>query len=302
MRPIPSALQTKLNSGVTTLARCWKLTRRDGVVIGFTDHDRNLIIDGVTFRAGTGFSSSEAASRFGLAVDGAEISGALADEQLTEADLAAGRYDAARIETWLVDWSDPSLKVLTARATLGEVKREGQAFSAELRGLADLLSQESGRLYTARCGADLGDLRCKVDLTDPALRGLGAITVVEGTSIFVASGLEGFADALFSLGRLTWTGGANAGLAIEIKEHRLAAGEVRLTLWQAMPEPIATGDAFTVSAGCDKRFATCRALFANTNNFRGFPQIPGNDFLLASPVQGAPGNNGLSLAPPNLGG
>jgi uncharacterized phage protein (TIGR02218 family) len=69
-----------------------------------------------------------------------------------------------------------------------------------------------------------------------------------------------------------------------------------------MPEPIAIGDAFTVTAGCDKSFATCRARFANTDNFRGFPQIPGNDFLLASPVQGAPGNNGLSLSPPVLGG
>ena len=124
----------------------------------------------------------------------------------------------------------------------------------------------------------------------------------EGTSISDASVLDGFADGWFSLGRLLWSSGANAGLAIEIKEHRLAAGEVRLTLWQAMAEPIATGDAFTVTAGCDKRFATCRARFANTNNFRGFPLIPGNDFLLASPVQGAPGNTGLSLAPPNLGG
>jgi uncharacterized phage protein (TIGR02218 family) len=302
MRPIPSALQTKLDSGVTTLARCWKLMRRDGVVMGFTDHDRDLVVDGVTFRAGTGFSSSEAASRFDLAVDGAEISGALADDSLTDADLAAGRYDAAQVETWLVDWSDPQLKVLTARATLGEVRREGQAFVAELRGLADLLSQESGRLYTARCGADLGDARCKVDLTVPALRGTGAITAVEGTSIFVAFGLDGFADALFSLGRLLWTGGANAGLAIEIKEHRLIASHARLTLWQAMPEPIAPGDTFAVTAGCDKRFATCRARFANTDNFRGFPQIPGNDFLLASPTQGAPGNYGLSLAPPSLGG
>jgi uncharacterized phage protein (TIGR02218 family) len=298
MRPIPSALQTKLDSGVTTLARCWRLLRRDGVTMGFTDHDRDLVVDGVTFRAGTGFSSSEAASRFDLSVDGAEISGALADDSLSDADLAAGRYDAAQVETWLVDWSAPSLKVLTARATLGEVRREGQAFVAELRGLADLLSQESGRLYTARCGADLGDARCKVDLGSPALRGNGAVSVVEGTSIFVASGLDGFADGWFSLGRLTWTSGANDGLAIEIKQHRLA----RLTLWQAMPEGIAAGDTFTVTAGCDKSFVTCRARFANTDNFRGFPQIPGNDFLLASPVQGAPGNNGLSLSPPVLGG
>ncbi|HXO68530.1 MAG TPA: DUF2163 domain-containing protein [Bradyrhizobium sp.] len=302
MRSIPPLLQSKLDSGVTTLARCWKLLRRDGVVLGFTDHDRDLVVGGVTFRAGTGFSSSEAASRFDLSVDGAEISGALADDSLTDADLAAGRYDAAQVETWLVDWSDPSLNVLTARGTLGEVRREGQAFVAELRGLADLLSQESGRLYTARCGADLGDARCKVDLTNPALRGTGAVSAVEGTSILVASGLDGFADGWFSLGRLLWSSGVNNGLAIEIKEHRLVAGHARLTLWRAMPEPIATGDAFTVTAGCDKSFATCRARFANTDNFRGFPQIPGNDFLLASPVQGAPGNNGLSLSPPVLAG
>ena len=302
MRPVPPLLQTKLDSGVTTLARCWKLARRDGVVMGFTDHDRDLVIDAVTYRAGTGFTSSEAASRFDLSVDGAEISGALADDSLTDADLAAGRYDAAQVETWLVDWSEPSLKVLTARGTLGEVRREGQAFTAELRGLADLLSQQSGRLYTAKCGADLGDIRCKVDLTDPALRGTGAIAAVDGTSIFVASGLDGFADMWFSAGHLTWSSGANAGLSIEVKQHRLVAGHARLTLWQAMPEPIAIGDSFAVTAGCDKRFATCRANFANTDNFRGFPQIPGNDFLLASPAQGAPGNDGLSLTPPGSGG
>jgi uncharacterized phage protein (TIGR02218 family) len=300
MRSIPSALQTKLDAGVTTLARCWKLTRRDGVVMGFTDHDRDLAVDGVTCRAGTGFASSEAASRFDLSVDGAEISGALADDQLTDADLAAGRYDAAQVETWLVDWSDPSLKVLTARGTLGEVKREGQAFTAELRGLADLLSQESGRLYTAKCGADLGDARCKIDLGNPALRGTGAVSAIDGTSIFTASGLDGFADTLFSAGRLTWSSGANNGTAIEIKEHRLVAGHARLTLWQAMAEPIAVGDGFTVTAGCDKSFATCRTRFANTDNFRGFPLIPGNDFLIGSPTQGAPGNDGLSLAPPHL--
>src|SRR3954453_2615695 len=207
MRAIPSALQAKLDCGVTTLARCWKVTRRDGVVTGFTDHDRDLVVDGVTCRAGTGFAASEATSRFDLAVDGAEISGALADESLTEADLAAGRYDAAHIETWLVDWSEPSLKLLTARGTLGEVRREANAFTAEVRGLADALSQESGRLYTSRCGADLGDQRCRINLTAPALRGSGAVVALDGTSDLVASGLGSFADGWFSAGRLTWISG-----------------------------------------------------------------------------------------------
>jgi uncharacterized phage protein (TIGR02218 family) len=286
MRAIPSALQARLDSGVTTLAQAWKLTRRDGVVAGFTDHDRDLVFDGVTFRAGTGFAASEVTGRFDLSVEGGDIAGAFDDDGLSELDLSAGKYDAADIETWLVDWSDVSLRVLMARGRLGEVKREGIAFIAEIRGLADLLAQESGRLYTATCNADLGDGRCRVDLTDPARRGNGVVGELLGTSIFVADGLAGFAGGFFTAGRLSWTSGANVGQAIEIKQHRAGDGEVVLSLWQAMPEPITAGDAFTVTAGCDKTLATCRDRFANSENFRGFPHIPGNDFIMSYPTPG----------------
>ncbi len=286
MRSIPAALQAKLDSGVTKLARCWKLSRRDGVVHGFTDHDEDIVFDAVTYHAGTGFTSSEATSRFDLSVDGSEIAGALADDLLLEDDLAAGRYDAARIETWLVDWSESALRFLMACSTLGEVKREGQAFSAELRGLADSLSQESGRLYTAKCGADLGDARCKQDLSVPALRGTGRVETIEAASTFIVSGLDGFDEGWFTSGRLTWSSGANAGMAVEIKDHRIVSGHVRLSLWQVMAEPITSNDTFIVTAGCDKRFATCRDRFNNVANFRGFPHIPGNDFVVSSPNPG----------------
>ncbi len=280
MLELPAALQAKLDSGATTLARAWIVRRVDGAVQGFTDHDRDLTVGGIVCHAGTGFNASEATSRFNLATDGAEISGALADQSLSEADLAAGRYDAARVETWIVDWSDPSLAVKIASAILGEVRREGEAFSAELRGLGDLLSQECGRLYTAICTADLGDARCRADLTVPSRRGTGTVSQLVATSSFIASGLGAFAGGLFGSGKLVWSGGANAGLAMEIKEHRNDSGVVRIVLWQAMPEPIAAGDTFTLTAGCDKRFATCRDRFANVANFRGFPHIPGNDFLM----------------------
>ncbi len=295
MRQIPIALQAKIDSGVTNLCHCWTLTRRDGVVSGFTDHDDDLVLGAVICRAGTGFTSSEATSRFDLSVDGADIAGVLAADSLLESDLAAGRYDAARVETWLVDWSDVSLRVLTARSTLGEVKREGQAFTAELRGLADSLSQQSGRLYTARCSADLGDVRCTVNLTLSALKGEGTVTVIDSTSTLIASGLAAYAEDWFTGGKLTWSSGANETLAVEIKQHRIVAGDVRLSLWQAMPEPIANGDTFIVTAGCDKRFMTCRDRFGNAVNFRGFPHIPGNDFVVSSADAGA-GNDGGSMA------
>jgi uncharacterized phage protein (TIGR02218 family) len=48
-----------------------------------------------------------------------------------------------------------------------------------------------------------------------------------------------------------------------------------------MHAAIAAGDTFTVTAGCDKRFSTCRERFDNALNFRGFPHMPGNDFALS---------------------
>jgi uncharacterized phage protein (TIGR02218 family) len=50
-----------------------------------------------------------------------------------------------------------------------------------------------------------------------------------------------------------------------------------------------------VTAGCDKRFETCRTKFANAVNFRGFPHLPGNDFVVAYAVPGEPGHDGSPL-------
>jgi len=295
MRSIPSALQAKLNSGVTTLCRCWVVTRRDGVKQGFTDHDEDILLDGVLCHAGTGLTASEATAQSGLAVTAAEIAGALNDDALSEDDLAAGHYDAAAIEIWLVDWSDAALRVLLSKGTLGEVRREGAAFVAEVRGLADRLSEQKGRLYTANCSADLGDAHCSIDLTSAIFRGMGAVASLTGTSAFTASGLSAFDDGWFTAGRLVWTSGANNGLAVEVKRHSVSGATVAVELWQAMAHALAPGDTFAVTAGCDKRFSTCRDRFYNSVNFRGFPHIPGNDFVVRYPVSGEAGHDGSSF-------
>ena len=274
------------------------MTRRDGVVQGFTDHDDDVVVGEVTCRAGTGIAGTEATEQLGLAVGGSEISGALIADQLTEADLAAGRYDAASVDVYIVDWSQPSLKVLMCKATLGEVRREGAAFAAELRSLAHRLAEESGRLYTATCSADLGDTRCTIDLGDPDFHSSGTIVTLAGDTLFHVSGLGAFDDGWFTAGRVAFTSGANDGLAVEVKVHRVADGGVTLELWQLMPEPVQPGDTFDITAGCDKRFATCRDRFDNAVNFRGFPHIPGNDFVISYARPGEPGNNGGSLVVP----
>ena len=288
MKTLPAGMQAHLDSGATTLCWCWQLTRADGVVQGFTDHDRALSFDGVSFEAASGFTAGEVQSSLGLAVDNLALSGALSSDTLNEADLAAGLYDNAAFKLWRVNWADVSQRVLMRAGSLGEVTRQGSAFSAELRGLAQQLNQPVGRVFGRLCDADLGDGRCGLTLTPVS----GAVTSIFDARRFAASGLDAATAGDFTGGRLAFTSGANAGRAMEVKRHAVSAGVVILELWQAMSEAVAIGDGFTVTPGCDKRLATCRDRFANSVNFRGFPYMPGNVTALAGPATDQPVDGG----------
>ncbi|APF37040.1 beta tubulin [Chelatococcus daeguensis] len=295
MRDIDPAFAEHLAASATTLSHCWKLLRRDGAVFGFTDHDRDLAFGGVTFAARSGLEPSEVSAELGFAVATSEVAGALSAVSLTEADIVGGLYDDATVETWLVNWADPEAqRLLVDVASIGEIKRTDHAFLAELRGIMHRLDQPQGRLYSLACAADLGDARCGVDLTLPAFRAEGAVTATDGRLVVQARDLGDHADGWFTGGRLVWTGGANAGAAVEVKHHRRDQGGHLLTLWHAAPATIGEGDAFTVTAGCDKRHATCRDRFSNTVNFRGFPHMPGNDFVVTYPREGE-GHDGGSF-------
>jgi uncharacterized phage protein (TIGR02218 family) len=177
--------------------------------------------------------------------------------------------------------------------SLGEVRRSGPAFAAEVRGLAHYLQQPKGRLFQYGCDADLGDARCTVDLTSPAFRGSGVVVAALSLRLFTASGLGSFAGDWFTRGLVTFTSGANAGRAQEVRRHG-AGSPATLELWQPMAQPIQPADTFLVTAGCDKQFPTCKAKFANGVNFRGFPHIPGTDFVTAIARSGDPANDGGS--------
>jgi len=279
MKALPPSLQAHLDTGATTLCWCWRVTRRDGLVQGFTDHDYAVVFDGTTFEASAGFTASEITDSLGLAVGNLEVTGALSSATLNEDDLAAGRYDDAKVEIFRVNWVSPADRALMRTGSLGEVKRSGTGFVAEVRGLAHYLQQPKGRLYQFTCDADLGDARCGINLAQPAYTASATITTVLSPRWFRVSGLTGFVTDFFTRGLVTFTSGASSGLKIEVKAHAKVAGVVSIELWSAAEGPPVAGDAFNVTAGCDKRFETCRARFANAVNFRGFPHMPGNDFV-----------------------
>lgn len=285
MRSLGSEFAAHLSSGVTTLATCWKIVRADGAVLGFTDHDAALAFDGCVFAPETGADGAALQSSADLSVDNSEIAGALSAEALSAEDLAAGRYDGARVEIWRVNWADVSQRALMKRGVLGEVVREGARFRAEIRGASHALDRVVGRIFQRGCDAVAGDARCGVDLAASNYRGEGAVTAVLDDQRFLASGLGGFQGGWFAHGALLWTDGQNAGARASVKAHDKNAGADALSLWLPAGRPIAAGDAFAVTAGCDKRSETCAAKFSNLVNFRGFHLMPGDDFAISYPLK-----------------
>lgn len=293
MRSLSPAFAAAISGGATTLAHCWKLTRRDGAILGFTDHDRDLVVDGVAFAARSGAQGSDRESNFDFAIGGGDIAGALSSNGLSEIDLAKGLWDDAEIELMLVDWTNPTARLSVESGALGEVRRHGAAFSVELRSLAHRLDEDRGRRFNAACPAALGDSRCGVDLT--AWRVSASVTTTDGVTLINVAALAAQPKGLYCAGTLRWTSGANAGFAQDVRDHDRNAGAAAISLWTAPPAPISVGDAFAITAGCDKHLATCRDRFANAANFRGFPHIPGNDLLLRVARQGEPNMDGGSL-------
>jgi len=243
------------------------------MVIGFTDHDRDLGFDGTDFLAASGFAASESEQVAGLGAGADEVAGGFSSAAINEADLAAGRFDGARVELFLVNWAAPDEHMLLNVREIGEVVRAGGQFRAELRSLAHRLNQPQGRLYNRHCDASLGDGRCRVNLA--AWRGEGTVVEMIDRSRLLVSRLAGFADGFFRHGRIVFSG----GLSADVDGHeRRADGMAILSLWLPLEEEVAPERAFTVTAGCDKTFKTCRLRFANQLNFRGFPHVPGADF------------------------
>ena len=293
-KTLPAGLQTHLDGGSTTMVYCWRVTRSDNEVQGFTEHDVDLSVDGTVFQAASGFSATKINSELGLAVDNLNAEGALSSETINEEDLAAGRYDAAVVELYWVNFEDVAQRVTLLKGTVGEVKRGETAFSAELRSLTHLLQQKTGRTYRRYCDADLGDNRCKVNLNSASFSSSGTVSSASGNRLLTVTGLSNNTDGFYSLGKLTFSSGDNDGLTIPVKIHSVTGGLTLVTLWEPAPFTITGGTTFNIFAGCAKDASTCNGKFNNMINFQGFNLIPGNDVLQTAGRQGAANQDGGS--------
>jgi uncharacterized phage protein (TIGR02218 family) len=271
MKSLSIGLKAHYAAGTTTLATCWKATLTNGTVVAATSVDRDIVFGGVTYLAAQSYMPSNIESSAELNPDNLEIEGFLVSPAITDEDIHSGLWDYAAIEIFEVNYANLAQGRNVLRiGTLGEVRGGRPKFTAELRGLLQAYTRTIVRLVQKDCPWDLGDTRCKVDLT--AITVSGTVGSVVGNRIINdASRTE--AAEWFTGGKLTMTSGANAGLSMEVK--RSTPGQLELT--HALYEPIAPDDTYTVYAGCLKRFEEdCIAKHDNALNFGGFPHLPGN--------------------------
>jgi uncharacterized phage protein (TIGR02218 family) len=292
MRDIHPLLSAELASGVTMLCRCWRVIRRDGLTLGFTDHDRDITFGGLTYLAQSGLDATEAVSTLGFAIGGSDISGALTADALRDDDILAGRWDAASVEVWLVHWPEPEIRTLIEQGQIGDITRIGEKFTAEMRSLAHHFEQEKGRRYESQCSAELGDGHCGVILDHPLMTVAATVfSVTDPTTIAVMTP-AGFAAGSFAQGYLTLPDGLGGAERLPVMSHTRSGQIDLISLWSPPVSLLLPGSTVSLTVGCDKRYQTCRDRFSNALNFRGFPHIPGNDYLLGYARQGESGLDG----------
>lgn len=276
-RDISPTLQSHLEGEVLTLAVCVRIERLDGTIMGFTGHDRDLDIDGLTYEAGSAVLMSALRNQIGRGTDNVEITGFVDSGAVQEADLKAGLYDGAIVYQFIVNWADPSMgQVKLLKGTIGKITYSEGKYVAELVGLMQRLNQEIGQLTSPLCRAEFGDARCKKDLGPFTFTGkvVADTPAPSRSEMTFASTTE--ASGYFGPGKVTFTTGANAGIAREIKRHTLVSGAALIEVQEPFPFDVEDGDVATLVKGCDKRFATCKVL-ENVENFRAEPHLPGTD-------------------------
>lgn len=264
-----------LSAPVVPLAWCWRIERRDGVVLGLTTHDCALGFGGLTFRPEPGIRPSSIRQRGGLSGDSFDVTGALTSSTISAEDLRQGRWNGARLALIVADWQAPGERhLVVAEGRLGSVTVRGAEFTAELAGRDPELLRPFVPETSAECRAELGDRDCRVALAGRTVRAV--VTAAAGRVLTVDTAL-GAGD--FAYGALRWLDGAARGTRAVIVANDAAS----VTLAAVADARGVVGCRVELIEGCDKRATTCAGRFANIANFRGEPHLPGIDLLTRFP-------------------
>ncbi|MFU7527314.1 DUF2163 domain-containing protein [Qipengyuania sp. ASV99] len=260
-----------------TAATYWRIFRRDGIVIGFTSHDRDLVFGGIRHRAAPGMVPAAIRMTSDLSEDSAGVDGTLSHDSIRATDLESGLFDQASIEIGIVDWQAFDSYAIYS-GTLGRIEDDRRGFSAELRSAKAILEQDLVPRTSPTCRAVFCGRGCGLS----AIRFTQRVNLAAFDADLNRVSFDGLPSANYIDGQVRFLDGPQTGMAFGI----LSANGGWLTLDRPLSDQTSIGTPAELREGCDHTLATCSGRFGNAINFRGEPFLPGND-LLARYGQGA---------------
>jgi uncharacterized phage protein (TIGR02218 family) len=277
-------------------AKLWLVERRDGVRKFLTNHDREVKFDSTrpyrglgqadvqTYKPSGSFDTS-AFSREGGRTSNKTLRGVVTTDEITDADLRAGRYLDAKITEFTVDYRFPMLGPIRTDVfwiTSLERGNGSNVLDIEVRGLSRFLDRPRGDIVTRLCPYALGDDECQKDLTAMQRTDVVVATVTDRSTFTVTgsslpedtSGSDpDLHDDYFALGTWTWTTGSNTGVVSRIASFDLSTRTFTLRI--PTPNDIAVADQGDANPGCNKQLEFCDSQFSNKDNFGGDKFVPG---------------------------
>lgn len=258
-----------------TTAAFWRVFRRDGVTLGFTTHDRDLWFDGVLHSATPGMVPSSIRRSARFEPDIAEVVGALSHDSISASELAAGRFDGARVVIGLIDWEGGERHTLY-RGTIGTVMEEASEFTASLQSRKAELQLDPVPRTSPACRARFCGPGCTLS-ADAFTHEATLVSVDNSANSVIVTSVA--VPAQLALGTLRWLDGPHAGRTMTV----LAASTAGLVLDEPLSPELGPGLRALVREGCDHMLETCATRFANAVNFQGEPFLPGNDQIYRYP-------------------
>jgi len=275
MRTISAGLKTAIMSG--KIANLVKITRSDGQQYAYTDHDVKLTVGGLDYEPAAGLQRLRLESTTDNKVSNQQFAAGWLDFEGD--DLHEGLFDNAEVEVMKVGWDDVAAgNITTFFGNLGIIQWTDDGFKADVHSITRKLNRNYGITTTASCRHRLFEVGgvgtvglCGVD--KPTFSYTGSIsTIVQNRIKFEVTGTFPTTQDYVAFGEITFTSGLNNGLVYEVSKHDVGAfSEIEL-MTQTIRD-VVMGDTFTITAGCDKAFATCKNKFSNSVNFGGMPHI-----------------------------
>jgi uncharacterized phage protein (TIGR02218 family) len=274
MRNVTTGLDGALQQTTTTLARLWKITRTDGVVITITDATRDVTtLDGTVYTSSNGFTCTPIlTSSQSIGSQSVQLTVPLTDLGINDFDLRHRLFEGATAVLSLADYLHPEYDVMVYYS--GQIGRV--VMSDKKRATLDVISKTdpnlfvAGESYCQSCRNDLGDSNCQFPIFNLAFN--FTVTAVTDQLAFTVDTLAGQDDDAFALGQIKWLTGNNKLLIADVRTNNSILKSVGL--FYPMPRDLQVGDTGQLLLGCDKQLTTCFKKFNNVLNFRAEPFAP----------------------------